>query len=74
MINATSCSKSGFVFSLQDVDIELPHLFLVFEFVPMNLSEYIRSLDDKPMPSETVKSLLYQVSQFTFEYNRVLSH
>lgn len=49
------------IIDLQDVDIELPHLFLVFEFVPMNLSEYIRSLDDKPMPSETVKSLLYQI-------------
>lgn len=47
---------------LQEVLLEEIRLYLVFEFVPMDLKKYMESIGNKRMSVDIVKSLIYQVS------------
>lgn len=54
-------------FSLQEVLMEESKLYLIFEFLPMDLKKYMESLGDgKQLDSAMVKSLTYQVKFFVF--------
>lgn len=49
------------IVSLIDVLMEESKLYLIFEYLTMDLKKYMDSLDNKLMESAVVKSYLYQV-------------
>jgi len=49
------------IVSLIDVLMEESKLYLIFEYLTMDLKKYMDSLDNKLMDSTVVKSYLYQV-------------
>lgn len=48
---------------LEDVLMEESRLYLIFEYLHMDLKKYIDTLEDKTMEPELVKSFLFQITQ-----------
>ena len=60
-------------FSLQDILMDETRLYLVFEFLNMDLKKYLDSLESgKYLDPKKVKSYLYQVSAM-FSHYHILS-
>lgn len=64
------------IVSLEDVLMEENRLYLIFEFLSMDLKKYMDSLPpEKPMDSELVRSYLYQItSAILFCHRRRVLH
>lgn len=51
-----------YLFSLKEILMDDSRLYLVFEFVPMDLKKFIDSRPNKHLDESTTKSFTYQVN------------
>ena len=59
------------VYSLEDVLMEESRLYLIFEFLSMDLKKYLDSLGpNKLMDTNLVRSYLYQVKQKIYYFQK----